>query len=59
MAELADALDLGSSPLPGGGSNPPPRIANAECEMRNAEMEPRIDANEREFGEDGNASARK
>ncbi len=26
MAELADALDLGSSPVRGGGSTPPPRI---------------------------------
>ncbi len=26
MAELADALDLGSSPVKGGGSTPPPRM---------------------------------
>ena len=33
MAELADALDLGSSPVKGGGSTPPPRTKTLEIEI--------------------------
>ena len=38
VAELADALDLGSSPARGGGSNPPSRISPKDASQKGADL---------------------
>ena len=43
VAELADALDLGSSPVRGGGSTPPFRTLSDQVRVRNY-ITPRVES---------------